>query len=147
MKWYLWVLVAVLIGLISWANLAQGDYKGQKTDYAPQVAESLNLPPKQAKNQAILAQIDRLAECESGNNINALNPDDGGTPSYGLYQWKEDSFWRYNLIYRVAPDLERQEIMNIIYDREVQTKLTKLVLSEPNGYKNWLNCYKQITNS
>ena len=38
--------------------------------------------------------IDKLAFCESSNNPEAINRFDGGSPSYGYLQWKEDSFWR-----------------------------------------------------
>ena len=139
MKWYLWVLVVLVIGLISWANLAQGEFRGQNTEYAPQVAESLNLPPKQAKNQAILAQIEKLARCESGNRWNIKVLDTNGKYSYSGLQFQLDTFIRYNKIHKVLPDLEDGEALNAIYDEWTQRELAYRML-ENGEWKNWYNC-------
>lgn len=87
----------------------------------------------------------KLAKCESGGDPKKIHYDDGviGSHSYGLYQWKIDSFYRYNKIYKVLPDLEKQEVMNIIYDPQVQSKLTKKVI-QGGGASNWFNCLKLI---
>ncbi len=89
--------------------------------------------------------IYKLAMCESGLNPNAVNWHDGGSPSFGLFQWKKSSFLHYNDKYKILPDLEDGEVMNIIYDPEAQIKLTKAVLSEPGGNNNWKNCYRKIS--
>lgn len=82
-----------------------------------------------------------LATCESGRNPEAINPMDGGSPSYGLLQWKESSFWFYNGKYNLLPDLERPEVINVIYDPNIQIRLAQKVLEEPRGYLNWKNCF------
>lgn len=94
------------------------------------------------KEDPLIAWLEDLAYCESRNNENAINWDDGGSPSFGLFQWKEDSFWRYNLKYGIIPDLERREVRNIIMDVHAQAELTKKVLEEPGGWRNWFNCLK-----
>lgn len=85
--------------------------------------------------------IDQLAWCESRNNENAINPHDPDTASYGLLQFKVDTFYRYNEIYRILPDLERSEVLNVIFDGETQKKLSKNIIRD-GGWKNWYNCLK-----
>ena len=85
--------------------------------------------------------IDQLAWCESRNNEKAINPRDPQTASLGLLQFKEDTFWRYNKVYEVLPDLERAEVINVIFDGETQRKLAKLIIKD-GGWKNWYNCLK-----
>ena len=85
-----------------------------------------------------------LATCESGRNPDAINPMDGGSPSHGLLQWKESSFWYYNEKYNILPELERGEVMNVIYDPNIQIKMAQAVLEEPKGYLNWKNCFVKM---
>jgi hypothetical protein len=87
----------------------------------------------------------QLRQCESGGDPNIIVEDDGGSPSYGLFQWKYDSFWHYNQIYKILPDLEYQEVGNVILDPKIQTKLTvKVLTEEEGGWRNWYNCSKKI---
>ena len=87
--------------------------------------------------------IKDLIKCESRGNSKAIHYNDGGSHSYGLVQWKEDSFYRYNKIYKVLPDLERYEVLNIIMDETAQIELAKKVI-ENGGWRNWLNCGLKI---
>ena len=91
--------------------------------------------------------LNKLAFCESSNNPSAINRFDGGSPSYGYLQWKEDSFWRYNNLFKILPDLERGEVMNIIKDKEAQIELARrVILEEDNdrGWRNWWNCARRV---
>ena len=91
--------------------------------------------------------IEKLAFCESSNNPYAINQFDGGSPSYGYLQIKSDTFWRYNQKHKVLPNLERQEVMNIIMCRDTQIALArKVILNDANGrgWRNWYNCGKRI---
>ena len=85
--------------------------------------------------------IDRLAYCESRNNEKAINPADPDTASLGLLQFKIETFYRYNLRYKIVPEIEKGEIENVIFDGEVQRKLAKEILKD-GGWKNWFNCLK-----
>src|SRR3990167_10413409 len=85
--------------------------------------------------------IDKLVLCESNGLKTAYVHDDGGSPSYGILQWKTESFWLYNQRYKVLPDLEKKEIINIIFDPSVQKKLAKFVLQDGGG-RNWYTCSK-----
>ena len=90
--------------------------------------------------------IDKLALCESSNNPEAINRFDGGSPSYGYIQWKEDSFWRYNNVFKVLPDLERGEVMNVIKCKDTQIELARrVILTEHSGrgWRNWWNCARR----
>lgn len=89
----------------------------------------------------ILQKMEDLALCESSNNPLALNPDDKGTPSYGLFQYKETTWKRYIKQYNLLPEAEEHEYMNFIYDEELQRKLTFLILkNEKDGWRHWYNC-------
>jgi hypothetical protein len=82
-----------------------------------------------------------LAQCESSNNVLAVNWNDRGSPSYGLYQWKEASWIRQIRKYGYLERAEDAELMNFIFSEEWQDRITLLTLLEPGGYKNWLNCF------
>lgn len=92
----------------------------------------------------IAVWLEKLADCESLNNPNATNPQDGGSASYGYLQWKISSFYNYNLKYKIVPDLEKLEVDNVIMDKDIQLKLAEKVLQEPRGWTNWYNCGKMI---
>lgn len=85
--------------------------------------------------------IDQLAWCESRNNPLIVNPADPDTRSVGLLQFKDETFWRYNQIYKVVPDLEKHEVANVIFDGDIQRALAKEILKD-GGWKNWYNCLK-----
>lgn len=127
------------------ANILQNTLEGLKQG---KIAESGAIRGEQDifKNLELTPKLEYLIKCESGGNIYALNPDDGGSPSYGLVQWKEQSFWYYNEKYKILQDLEREEVLNIIYEPYAQIELAKKVLEEENGWKNWFNCLKNYDN-
>lgn len=85
-----------------------------------------------------------LSFCESGNRDDIKILDVNGKYSYGLFQWQEQSWIFYSKKYGLFPFAEDQEMMNFIYDRNYQTKLTRLVLQEPNGWLNWKNCFLKL---
>ena len=146
MKWYiagLIVLAIVIWGLVIGAKLAQGEFSIQNTEYAPQVAESLNLGGFQRKDPAILAKIDRLAECESSNRWNIKVLDTNNRYSYGGLQFQKETFLRANRKYKVLPDLEDGEFENAIYDEWTQRELAYHIL-EDGGSSNWKICYASL---
>lgn len=82
----------------------------------------------------------KLADCESGINSKAVNPNDRGSPSYGLFQYKKLTWQFFSKKYNFKGD-----IMSGID----QWQLTKMVLSD-NFNKNvwhWKNCYLTIKRS
>ena|SRR3990167_8702458 len=92
-------------------------------------------------------KIDRLSQCESGGDERIINPDDGGSPSFGKFQYKEATWHHYLDLYpEILPFTERAERMNLIFDGETQRQLTKKILEEEKeGSRNWLNCWNLIT--
>ena len=131
------VVVLIVVGLmLILANRAE----------APSTAPT-NKEEATKRPDALDNWINRLAFCESSNRPYAINQFDGGSPSYGYLQWKVDSFWRYNNKYKVLPNLEKQEVYNIIKDRETQIELTRKVLLEEyngRGWRNWWNCANRV---
>lgn len=102
-------------------------------------------PNRDIKEEEIVSPykvwIDKLAECESSLNMQALG--DGGK-SKGVLQFQEDTFWRYNEKYKVLPNLERTEVPNVIFDEATQRQLAEFILREPDGWRNWFNCSRKI---
>lgn len=104
-------------------------------------AESPQLTPEDKYEIALDEWMYKLATCESGNREWVINPHDGGSPSYGLFQWKSQSFLLYNKKFNVFPDLTEDTVVDFMLDSEKAILMTKTVVSkEKNGYKNWYNC-------
>lgn len=93
---------------------------------APSEDESLRTPPALARQESVLvravreivtpervaliaersAWLDQLAQCESSGNPSAVNPSDvDGTPSYGLLQFKPQTFLMYKERYGITGEL------------------------------------------
>lgn len=77
--------------------------------------------------------IQQLAECESGNNPKAINPNDPDTPSFGLLQFKQGTFEIFGKKYNLPHD----DIMN----PEQQIAIAEKML-ENNLWTHWFNCLK-----
>ena len=89
------------------------------------------------KEVAIERYLSRLAYCESRGNPKAINPDDMGSPSFGLFQYKIGTFKYFSDMFNFEGD-----IMN----GEDQWELTKMVISADEGNKShWFNCNKSIS--
>lgn len=88
----------------------------------------------------------RLAQCESSNNPKAINPHDGGSPSYGLYQYKRGTWVYFVRKYGLFPEAEDLELQNLIMDREAQNLVTSKVLENKENWKHWYNCLLKVDN-
>jgi len=76
--------------------------------------------------------LDFLIQCESGGNEQIINKaDTDGTPSYGLLQFKIGTLYYYIKKYNILPDIELGEIMNVIFDGELQVKVFKEMMNDP----------------
>lgn len=80
-----------------------------------------------------------LILCESGGRVMARNPSDrDGTPSYGILQFKPGTFAAWGREYGLLPrDIERAEIMNLIYDPHLQMEIVSKKISENKHNKKW----------
>ena len=79
-----------------------------------------------------------LAVCESGGNEKALNPNDGGTRSVGILQFKDATFRGFMKRFSfVIPPAS-------IWDAETQMALARRMILEPQGWRHWKNCSLQI---
>lgn len=88
--------------------------------------------------------IEHLSWCESRDNPLAVNPNDPDTPSYGVFQFKEATWHYYLDRYGLFPDAEKAERMNLIWDGWTQEVVARLILQEPEGWRNWTNCLKAM---
>lgn len=93
----------------------------------------------------LAATIEKLSWCESRNNSQAINPEDGGSPSYGLHQYKWAT-WNWALDkYGLFSEAEKEERWNLLWDKEAQIIVTRTILTDdPNSYRLWYNCLKSI---
>src|SRR3990167_2794861 len=105
--------------------------------------ESEGIVPVQDKSPVawqITPIMEKLAMCESSNNHLAINPHDGGSPSFGLYQYKRGTWEYFVRKYDLFPVAEAAELENLIMDREAQELVTWNVLKNPKTYVHWRNC-------
>lgn len=109
-----------------------------KVEYTAPVAEVEPHPQQEF--------IDFLVDCESGGDPKAINPlDRDGTPSWGLLQFKPDTLFYYIRKYNILKDIERQEIMNVIFDGDLQVRVLEEMLpdSEVDWYQEFPTCYRR----
>lgn len=82
--------------------------------------------------------MEDLALCESGGNPDAINPDDGGSASKGVLQFKDTTFAAFMKKYKAyvpAGD---------IWNPGTQTALARYMILTPKGWKHWYNCSMSV---
>jgi len=96
----------------------------------------------------IYQTLEKLAQCESNQNRYAINYlDADGTASFGLFQFKPETFREYGIKYGVIGEkADWNWIMTVIFDEKIQKKLAYEILkNEPEKAKTlWPNCYRKI---
>lgn len=128
---HLKVILALLV-VVGAASFPQTALEQTVTDQLGQVQED-----------RLASVIERLSWCESRHNEYALNKDDGGSPSYGRFQFKEATWHYYLDRYGLFPEVERAERMNLIWDGYSQEIVARMVLEE-GAWQNWYNCLKPV---
>jgi hypothetical protein len=92
-------------------------------------------PPALSHRQEVWLNV--LEWCESRGDPTALNPEDrDGTPSYGAFQFKLSTLHHYATLYGVIRDVEKDEIMNLINDYDIQRKTVAEMILHQNDI-NW----------
>ena len=93
-----------------------------------------------------LAQwIDALAVAESGNREWIAHQDRDGGYNYGCLQFRERTFRHFVTKFNLAPNAERDEVMNLIYDCAFQKRLALRMLREsPENWKHWKKTARRI---
>ena len=103
------------------------------------------LPKDGPATRRLDAIVDELTQCESSGRHGAINPDDGGSPSYGCLQYKKTTFLEAVERYGLLREAEARERENFLMDCEVQRVLArKMLTTNVNGWKHWTNCFKTI---
>ena len=97
--------------------------------------EILEPIPIQTKEQ--VEWMDKLIECESGGNAHALNPEDGGSRSVGILQFKDATFLGFSKQYGLGFSHED------IYNPESQKIVAHHMLEDGLEHQ-WMNCYRAI---
>lgn len=112
-------------------HLVEVAYAEEKT--IPEYIQEL--APRFGQNATLVTS---LARCESGLNPRAINHFDGGSPSYYLFQFKVDTWNRYEEMYYeiYGEHLDMQSPYDSI-------KLTSYIMSI-GGHKNWTNCFRKL---
>lgn len=151
---FLWTYAVVwptltIFFLIGLANLLLAIPEGSPVTYhAPQTQAA---EVKVIKVNTLADKIDELKEdvldtlkkCESGTATEdsaVINPMDGGSPSFGLYQFKIKTVQHYVQKFE-SRDITRLEALYIAMDGESSRALAKTVIfDEIGGLWNWKNC-------
>lgn len=105
------------------------------------------MPPQIARNLVVMGSLQRyLAQCESGGKLTAINYKDAkitGYPSYGKYQYQPKTFLsagkRYGFF---PPTYTLEDVMKVIYDEELQDRITRELLLDEE-FRHWKICYKK----
>lgn len=116
--------------------------------YAPQISPIQGDTPDSAvsayyvtKDPYIREIVDFLATCESGNRSNIRILDTNNKYSYGLLQFQAETFMGYGFGYKLLPQAERGEYMNLIYDGEFQKSVAYKMLEEDiHNVRHWTIC-------
>ena len=95
--------------------------------------------------QTLAQWIDALAVAESGNREWIAHQDRDGGYNYGCLQFRETTFRHYVTKFNLAPNSERAEVMNLIYDCAFQKRLVLRMLREnPENWKHWKKTARRI---
>jgi len=117
-------------------------YKAKECNRNGDVSELVRciLKPQEAEAADWLdVRLDQLAWCESRNNPQAVNWNDGGSPSYGLFQFKEGTWKGYIRGYKLFRHAEDHELMNLIMDGPTQRIVARRMLQD-GLYYHWKVC-------
>ena len=134
MKWILFTISLLVIGLLAGSGGLKMPLSISEAELPVKVEiDYLDSQPQYIKD---------LIQCESGGNWNAKVLDVNNRYSYGGLQFQSKTAWVYNEKYKVLPDLELNELPNVINDPYFQVELAKKILAENGGFKNWLVCAK-----
>lgn len=109
------------------------------------IEKPVRIENKAVYDASILHIIEGLAKCESGNNSHAINPDDGGSRSVGMLQFKDQTFKHYVRRYELLPHVEDEELKNWIWDGKFQKLLAyRMIEEDRNNLNHWKNCSKKL---
>jgi hypothetical protein len=94
-----------------------------------------------------LKLFNEIVKCESNFNPRAYNPTDGGSPSYGLLQFKISTFRNFGIIYGVFPKgTTLQEAKKYIWRPEYQGAIAMGMMAD-GLYSHWFNCHNAALNN
>lgn len=102
---------------------------------------------KDDEKDIIYEKMEKLIDCESSNNPLAINVrDSDGTASFGIGQFKPETFREYGIKYGIIGEkADWNWIMTLIFDQKVQKKLMyEIIKNEPEkARKMWPVCAKR----
>lgn len=96
-------------------------------------------PPETKLSDKYSDIIDQLCLCESGNNPDIINPNDKGSPSYGILQFKEPTYRKF-CVEKYGID---EDIMNPKNQKECASEMLE---EDFDNIFNWANCWNKIVN-
>jgi hypothetical protein len=130
--WLLLSLLALILLLVGFflvlrlgAEYSQKQEIPQKVEMPQEKQDSLDLgwflpADIPAKTKRVLVD---LISCESHGVETAVNPKDrDGTASYGLLQFKPTTLYWVLTEYDIMTQIEEKEVLNVIYDGNVQIR-------------------------
>ena len=90
--------------------------------------------------------LDGLKQCESGDATQddaPVNPKDGGSPSFGLYQFKIETVQHYKQKFN-REELTRLDALLLSLNGEQSRELAEqIIFDEVGGIWNWETCAKE----
>ncbi len=133
--------ISLFLGLVA-TNGSQNHWNESKP-FSPYEDFLFNVPIvkfKSEKKDDTDEILRYFVDCESGGDNFVVNWNDKGSPSYGLLQFKKQT-WIFQIRkYNLFPATEDEELMNLIYDPDIQIKLARLMIMD-GGQNHWKTCY------
>ena len=99
-------------------------------------------PIVEVKSPEILAKMDKLSFCESGNREDVVIIDTNGYRSYGKFQFQLATFRAFAEKYElITKGLTNDELRPLLLDGELQSNLVyEMLENEPESISAWRNC-------
>jgi len=138
------ILLIVLLLTFYWMVNKNQTQQVKNSDMANSTAVIVE---KDEEKDIVYEKMEKLMECESSNNPLAINVrDKDGTASFGLAQYKPETFKEYGIKYGIIGEKASWNwIMTLIFDAKIQKKLTyEIIKNEPQtARKLWPVCAKR----
>ena len=141
------VFALIVPNVILGANKGWLSWKGsllhlRQKSISERTLEGKNPISKEDYDPELVAWIEKLGNCESGNNPSAIG--DNGL-ARGILQFHKKTFIEFAEKYNLYPYAEKFEIENFYLDSNEQKKLAILILTnEKDGWKHWYKCSLKI---
>jgi hypothetical protein len=114
------------------------DHAGDRARRSAEISDSNSA-------QTLSKWIDALAAAESGGRAWIVHRDRDGRDYYGCLQFRERTFRFFVRKFNIAPNVEPDAVMNLIYDCALQKRVaSRMIRENPENWKHWRKTVERI---